>query len=80
MKSRNSLKQLIKTFGEKKTVLEFNLNGLTDVVIGNAPTEVAQADINKDAAADDGIPAEYLNAHQASAPSASAYYIQTVSY
>ncbi len=45
-----------------------------------APTEVAQADINKDAAADDGIPAEYLNAHQASAPSASAYYIQTVSY
>ncbi len=42
--------------------------------------EVAQADVSKDVAADEGIPAEYLNAHQASAPSASAYYIQTVSY
>jgi len=42
--------------------------------------EVAQADVSKGVAADEGIPTEYLNAHQASAPSASAYYIQTVSY
>jgi sigma-E factor negative regulatory protein RseA len=34
-----------------------------------APVEVAQS-----------IPAEYLTAHQASAPSASSYYIQSVSY
>jgi sigma-E factor negative regulatory protein RseA len=34
-----------------------------------APIEVAQS-----------IPAEYLTAHQASAPSASSYYIQSVSY
>jgi len=45
-----------------------------------APMEVAQADVSKGVAADEGIPTEYLNAHQASAPSASAYYIQTVSY
>lgn len=45
-----------------------------------APVEVAQVDIAKDAVIDSGIPAEYLNAHQASAPSASSYYIQTVSY
>ncbi|HSI38539.1 MAG TPA: sigma-E factor negative regulatory protein [Methylotenera sp.] len=34
-----------------------------------APVEMAQS-----------IPAEYLTAHQASAPSASSYYIQSVSY
>lgn len=45
-----------------------------------APIEVAQVVIAKDAAIDSGIPAEYLSAHQASAPSASSYYIQTVSY
>ncbi len=44
---------------------------------GNAlPTfEVAQSDIN-----DQVIPNEYLMAHRASAPSASTYYIQSVSY
>lgn len=45
-----------------------------------APVEVAQIDIAKETAVDLGVPAEYLNAHQASAPSASSYYIQTVSY
>ncbi len=40
-----------------------------------APVEVAQG-----AAAEQTIPAEYLVAHQASAPSASSYYIQSVSY
>ncbi len=47
---------------------------------GLAPVEVAQAVTTKDASVESGIPAEYLNAHQLSAPSASSYYIQTVSY
>lgn len=37
--------------------------------------EVAQTDLNEQA-----IPNEYLMAHRASAPSASTYYIQSVSY
>lgn len=45
-----------------------------------APVEVAQAVTTKESVMDQGIPAEYLNAHQVSAPSASSYYIQTVSY
>lgn len=42
---------------------------------GFAPVEVAQ-----NTAAEQVIPAEYLVAHQVSAPSASSYYIQSVSY
>ena len=45
-----------------------------------APLEVALAVISKAPAIDQGIPEEYLNAHQASAPSASSYYIQNASY
>ncbi len=45
-----------------------------------APVEVALAVTKKAPAIDQGIPAEYLNAHQASAPSASSYYIQNASY
>jgi len=40
-----------------------------------APIELAQAE-----PAEQSIPAEYLMAHQASAPSASSYYIQSVNY
>ncbi len=42
---------------------------------GFAPVEVAQ-----NTATEQAIPAEYLVAHQVSAPSASSYYIQSVSY
>jgi len=45
-----------------------------------APIEVAQAVSTNESAIDQGIPAEYLSAHQASAPSASSYYIQTVNF
>ena len=45
-----------------------------------APVEIALAVISKAPAIDQGIPEEYLNAHQASAPSASSYYIQNASY
>src|SRR5450830_106904 len=45
-----------------------------------APIEVAQAVSTTESAIDQGIPAEYLSAHQASAPSASSYYIQTVNF
>lgn len=45
-----------------------------------APIEVAQAVSTKESAIDQGIPAEYLSAHQASAPSASSYYIQPVNF
>lgn len=45
-----------------------------------APVEVALAVTSKTPAIDQGIPEEYLNAHQASAPSASSYYIQNASY
>jgi sigma-E factor negative regulatory protein RseA len=45
-----------------------------------APVEVAQAVITNESATDQAIPAEYLSAHQASAPSASSYYIQTVNF
>jgi len=40
-----------------------------------APIEVAKVE-----SSEQSIPAEYLMAHQASAPSASSYYIQSVSY
>ncbi len=40
-----------------------------------APIEVAKAEPTEQS-----IPAEYLMAHQASAPSASSYYIQSVNY
>lgn len=40
-----------------------------------APIEVAEAE-----PVEQSIPAEYLMAHQASAPSASSYYIQSVNY
>ncbi len=40
-----------------------------------APVEVAKAELSEQS-----IPAEYLMAHQASAPSASSYYIQPVNY
>ncbi len=45
-----------------------------------APVEVALAVGTQDGAIDQGIPAEYLNAHHASAPSVSSYYIQNASY
>lgn len=44
-------------------------------VATSAATEVASQETNVE-----GIPPEYLMAHQASAPSASAYYMQTVSF
>ncbi len=44
-------------------------------------TQVGDADSNPGMAAlDASIPAEYLMAHQSSAPSASSYYIQSASY
>jgi sigma-E factor negative regulatory protein RseA len=55
-----------------------------------APTMIAQATVAQTAlsqevtalpaASEQGVPAEYLMAHQASAPSASSYYIQSASY
>jgi sigma-E factor negative regulatory protein RseA len=55
--------------------------------VGNqaAPTMVAQAAppqeaVTLPAASEQGVPAEYLMAHQASAPSVSSYYIQSASY
>ncbi len=55
--------------------------------VGNqaAPTMVAQAAppqaaVTLPAAIEQGVPAEYLMAHQASAPSVSSYYIQSASY
>jgi sigma-E factor negative regulatory protein RseA len=50
-----------------------------------APAMVAQAALSQEAAtlpatSEQGVPAEYLMAHQASAPSASSYYIQSASY
>jgi sigma-E factor negative regulatory protein RseA len=55
--------------------------------VGNqtAPAMVAQAALSQEvatlpAASEQGVPAEYLMAHQASAPSASSYYIQSASY
>jgi sigma-E factor negative regulatory protein RseA len=55
--------------------------------VGNqaAPTMVAQAALPQEAvtlpaANEQAVPAEYLMAHQASAPSASSYYIQSASY
>ena len=45
-----------------------------------APVEVALAVTTQAPAIDQGIPAEYLSAHQASAPSSSSYYIQNASY
>ncbi len=50
-----------------------------------APTMVAQATLPQEVAAlpvtnEQGVPVEYLMAHQASAPSASSYYIQSASY
>lgn len=55
--------------------------------VGNpaAPAMVAQAALSQEvttlpAASEQVVPAEYLMAHQASAPSASSYYIQSASY
>jgi len=55
--------------------------------VGNqaVPAMVAQAALSQEvatlpAASEQGVPAEYLMAHQASAPSASSYYIQSASY
>ena len=55
--------------------------------VGNqaAPTMVAQAALPQEVATlpvtnEQGVPVEYLMAHQASAPSASSYYIQSASY
>lgn len=55
--------------------------------VGNqaAPAMVAQVALPQEAATlpaatEQGVPAEYLTAHQASAPSASSYYIQSASY
>jgi len=55
--------------------------------VGNqaAPAMVAQAALSQEVAtlpatSEQGVPAEYLMAHQASAPSASSYYIQSASY
>ncbi|MDI1297953.1 sigma-E factor negative regulatory protein [Methylotenera sp.] len=55
--------------------------------VGNqaAPTMVAQATPPQEVATlpvtnEQGVPVEYLMAHQASAPSASSYYIQSASY
>ena len=50
-----------------------------------APITVAQVKINQDTPTmpsnnEQEVPAEYLMAHQASAPSASSYYIQSASY
>jgi sigma-E factor negative regulatory protein RseA len=45
-----------------------------------APIQVAQAVTTQATSAEQDIPAEYLIAHQTSAPSASAYYIQSASY
>jgi len=46
-----------------------------------APVEVAQAVTTQPVSAEQEIiPVEYLMAHQASAPSASSYYIQSASY
>ena len=50
-----------------------------------AQAAVAQAALSQEvatlpAASEQGVPAEYLMAHQASAPSASSYYIQSASY
>ncbi|MDP3678023.1 MAG: sigma-E factor negative regulatory protein [Methylotenera sp.] len=42
--------------------------------------ELAPIEIAKVESSEQSIPAEYLMAHQASAPSASSYYIQSVSY
>lgn len=54
----------------------------TQVTNNLAPVEVAQAVTTPAlvASTEQAIPAEYLMAHQASAPSASSYYIQSASY
>jgi len=57
----------------------------TQVTYQAAPAMVAKSTLSQDlptlpVATEQGIPAEYLMAHQASAPSASSYYIQSASY
>lgn len=43
-------------------------------------SELASVEVAKVAPVEQEIPAEYLMAHQASAPSASSYYVQSVGY
>lgn len=45
-----------------------------------APIAVAQVELPQADSSEQSIPAEYLMAHQSFAPSASSYYIQSVSY
>ncbi len=45
-----------------------------------APIELAKVELPQADSPEQSIPAEYLMAHQASAPSASSYYIQPASY
>lgn len=45
-----------------------------------APIALAQVELPQADSSEQSIPAEYLMAHQSSAPSASSYYIQSASY
>ena len=73
----------VNSFDLNNVVTPVNLATTVSADIAKTDTSILEAKVAENTVAQDNvqsIPAEYLMAHQASAPSASAYYMQTVSF